>query len=88
MKNPGSALIITLMSTISELLTDYTSEQTKHYIHSVLKLDVSYAWRVKEKGVEEKVLVEDIEVGDQVVVFHWRKNSCGWNYNRGERYSR
>ena len=68
MKNPGSALIITLMSTISELLTDYTSEQTKHYIHSVLKLDVSYAWRVKEKGLEEKVLVEDIQVGDKVVV--------------------
>ncbi|MGE7714809.1 heavy metal translocating P-type ATPase [Priestia megaterium] len=73
MKNPGSALIITLMSTISELLTDYTSEQTKHYIHSVLKLDVSYAWRVKEKGVEEKVLVEDIQVGDKVVVFTGEK---------------
>jgi cation-transporting P-type ATPase C len=73
MKNPGSALIITLMSTISELLTDYTSEQTKHYIHSVLKLDISYAWTVKEKGVEEKVLVEKIQVGDQVVIFTGEK---------------
>lgn len=69
MRNPGSALIITLMSSISELLTEYTSQQTKQYIHSILELDTSYAWKVTAEGSEEKVLLDQINQGDQVVVF-------------------
>ncbi|TYR81889.1 cation-translocating P-type ATPase [Priestia megaterium] len=71
--NPGSALVITIMSTISELLTEYTSQQTKQHIHSVLELDTSYAWKVNAEGVEEKVALEKIQVGDQVVVFTGEK---------------
>ncbi|GAA3312442.1 hypothetical protein GCM10020331_000180 [Ectobacillus funiculus] len=72
--NPGSALVITIMSMISELLTEYTSEQTKQYIHSVLKLDTTYAWRVNEQRVEEKkVALENLQVGDIVVVFTGEK---------------
>ncbi|QGQ45696.1 heavy metal translocating P-type ATPase [Metabacillus sediminilitoris] len=71
--NPGSALVITIMSTISELLTEYTSQQTKQYIHSVLELDTCYAWKVNEEGIEEKVSLEEIQVGDRVVVFTGEK---------------
>ena len=53
--NPGSALVITMMSTISELLTEHTSQKTKEYIHSVMSLDTTYAWKVNEQGIEEKV---------------------------------
>ncbi|ANS52382.1 ATPase [Bacillus thuringiensis] len=73
LKNPGSALIITLMSTISELLTAYTSEKTKQYIHSVLELDIAYAWRLNEQQIEQKVRLEHIQVEDTVVVFTGEK---------------
>ena len=59
-KNPGSALVITIMSTISECLTEYTSEKTKEYIHSVLELDTKYAWKVNEQGIEEKVAIDQV----------------------------
>jgi manganese/zinc-transporting P-type ATPase C len=71
--NPGSALIITIMSTISEWLTEYTSEKTKEYIHSVLDLDTTYAWRINENAVEEKVELDQVQVGDKVVVFTGEK---------------
>ncbi|MCM3676652.1 cation-translocating P-type ATPase [Peribacillus simplex] len=71
--NPGSALVITMMSTISEWLTEYTSEKTKEYIHSVLELDTTYAWRVNEQGIEEKVAIDQVQVGDTVVVFTGEK---------------
>lgn len=71
--NPGSALVITIMSTISELLTEYTSQQTKQYIHSVLELDTPYAWKVNAQEIEEKVLLKEVQVGDQVVVFTGEK---------------
>ena len=71
--NPGSALVITMMSTISELLTEYTSEKTKEYIHSVMKLDTTYAWKVNEQGIEEKVSLDQVQIGDTVVVFSGEK---------------
>ena len=71
--NPGSALVITMMSTISELLTEYTSERTKEYIHSVMKLDTTYAWKVNEQGIEDKVSLDQVQTGDTVVVFSGEK---------------
>ena len=61
------------MSTISEWLTEYTSEKTKEYIHSVMELDTTYAWRVNEQGIEEKVAIDQVQVGDTVVVFSGEK---------------
>ena len=62
-----------MMSTISEWLTEYTSEKTKKYIHSVLELDTTYAWRVNEQGIEEKVTLDQVQMGDSVVVFTGEK---------------
>lgn len=72
-KNPGSALVITIMSTISELLTEYTSEKTKEYIHSIMNLDITYAWKVNENGVEEKVELSQVQQGDTIIVFTGEK---------------
>jgi manganese/zinc-transporting P-type ATPase C len=72
-QNPGSALVITIMSTISEWLTEYTSEKTKEYIHSVLELDITYAWKVNEQGIEEQVALDQVRVGDSIVVFTGEK---------------
>ena len=71
--NPGSALVITMMSTISERLSEYTSEKTKEYIHSIMELDTSYAWKVNEQGIEEKVELSQVQVGDTIVVFTGEK---------------
>ena len=71
--NPGSALVITMMSAISEQLSDYTSEKTKAYIHSVMELDTAYAWKVNEQGIEEKVALKELCVGDTVMVFTGEK---------------
>ena len=48
-------------------------EKTKEYIHSVLDLDTTYAWRVNEQGIEEKVALDQVQVGDTVVVFTGEK---------------
>lgn len=71
--NPGSALVITMMSTISELLTERTSQKTKEYIHSVMSLDTTYAWKVNEQGTEEKVDLDQVQIGDKVVIFSGEK---------------
>ena len=81
--NPGSALVITMMSTISEWLTEYTSEKTKEYIHSVLELDTTYAWKVNEQGIEEKVALDQVQVGDTVVVFTGEKIPVDGIVSRG-----
>ncbi|MCQ6276239.1 cation-translocating P-type ATPase [Bacillus sp. V3B] len=82
-RNPGSALIVTIMSTISEWLTDYTSKKTKEYIHSVLELATTYAWRLNEKAVEEKVALDQVQVGDTVVVFTGEKIPVDGMVSRG-----
>lgn len=72
-RNPGSALVIAIMSTISEWLTEYTSEKTKEYIHSVMKLDVPFAWKVTEQGEEEQVPIDQVQKGDVIVVYTGEK---------------
>ena len=67
--NPASALVITMMSTVSELLTQYTTEKTKNYIRSVLQLNTNYAWRVNNNGEEEKVEITKITVTDRIKVY-------------------
>ena len=71
--NPASALVITMMSTVSELLTECTTEQTKNYICSVLSLNTDYAWRINENGTEEKVDVKSVSVRDRIMVFPGEK---------------
>lgn len=73
LRNPGSALVIMMMSSISDLLTELTSQKTKDYIHSVMNLDTPFAWKVNEKGIEEKVELNQVQIGDTVVVFSGEK---------------
>jgi cation-transporting P-type ATPase C len=83
-KNPGSALVITIMSTISEWLTEYTSEKTKEYIHSILELDITYAWKVNEQGVEEKVALNQVQKGDFIVVYTGEKIPVDGTVSKGQ----
>jgi manganese/zinc-transporting P-type ATPase C len=71
--NPKSALIIYLMSTISEWLTDFTAYKTRNYVRDMLSVKTDSVWRVDELGHEVKVSVDQVKVGDQVVVFQGEK---------------
>ncbi|MDQ0242762.1 cation-transporting P-type ATPase C [Bacillus fengqiuensis] len=69
LKQPGSALIIYIMSTISEVLTDMTTVKTKSYLQSLLHLEAPYAWKVKMDKTVTKVAIEEIQVEDFVKVY-------------------
>lgn len=66
---PASALVITMMSAVSEILSQYTAQKTKNYISSVLQLNTNYAWRLNKDGIEEKVDIKEISVADQIKVY-------------------
>jgi cation-transporting P-type ATPase C len=72
---PGSGLVIIIMSSISELLTEYTAERTRNYVTNMLKLDVPFVWLVDEDGREKKVPIETIKPGDTISVFLGEKIS-------------
>ena len=65
---PASALIIYMMSNISELLTDLTSMKTKSHLQSLLKLETPYAWRVSEDEKVSKVAVDELKTNDIIKV--------------------
>ncbi|ETI66337.1 heavy metal translocating P-type ATPase [Neobacillus vireti] len=71
--NPKSALIIYLMSTISEWLTDFTAYKTRNYVRDMLSVKADYVWKVDHAGKEVKVSIDEITAGDQIVVFQGEK---------------
>ncbi|MBY0123766.1 cation-translocating P-type ATPase [Bacillus sp. S/N-304-OC-R1] len=71
--NPKSALIIYLMSTISEWLTEFTAYKTRNYVKEMLNVNVDSVWKVDESGNEVKVPIEQVKAGDHVAVFQGEK---------------
>lgn len=71
--SPSSALIIFGMSTISELLNEYTMQQTRGFVRDMMEVDTKFAWLITETGSEKKVSVEHIKPGDCVMVFQGEK---------------
>ncbi|PLR95526.1 HAD-IC family P-type ATPase [Bacillus sp. T33-2] len=71
--NPKSALIIYLMSTISEWLTDFTAYKTRNYVRDMLSVKADSVWKVDSSRREVKVPVDEIKAGDQVAVFQGEK---------------
>lgn len=70
---PGSAVIIYSMSTVSELLNEYTIKRTRGFVRDMMEVDAKTAWRLRADGSEERVPVEVIAVGDEVMVFQGEK---------------
>lgn len=71
--NPRSALVILFMSTLSEIITEMTAKRTSNYVRDMMNLDVSYVWKIDSKGNEKKVAIQDISVGDDIMVFEGEK---------------
>ena len=70
---PRSALVIYVMSAISEGLSEYTMNRTRSYVRNMMKIDASYAWLITESGQREKVKAETVRVGDRIMVFQGEK---------------
>ncbi|RBW68759.1 heavy metal translocating P-type ATPase [Bacillus taeanensis] len=73
--SPRSAMMIQIMSSISELLTQYTMYRTRRYVRDMLALDAPCAWLVNEDGNETKVVVDSLKPGDVIAVFEGEKVS-------------
>lgn len=71
--SPSSAFIIYVMTTISELLNEYTIEQTRGYVKGMMDVGVKNAWFITESGSEVKTPVDQIQKGDRVMVFQGNK---------------
>ena len=71
--SPSSALIIFGMSTVSELLNEYTIQQTRGFVRDMMEVDTKFAWYITDSGSEKKVPVEEIHPGDCVMVFQGDK---------------
>jgi cation-transporting P-type ATPase C len=72
---PSSALTIVILSSVGELLTEYTAKKTRNYITNMLKLDVPFVWLVEEDGRERKVHIATVKPGDIIAVFLGEKIS-------------
>ncbi len=71
--SPKSAFIIYFMSTISEILTEYTMNRTRGFVKEMMQVDTSDAWLVTENGQEIKVAADYVKKGDKIVVFQGEK---------------
>ncbi|AEB76293.1 heavy metal translocating P-type ATPase [Clostridium botulinum] len=71
----SSALTITLLSDIAELLTSYTMEKTRDSIKNMLELNEEYVWKQLNDQKVEKVKIEKVQKGDLVVI-HTGEKIC------------
>lgn len=60
---PESSLTLLALSNGAEMLTSYAAERARSHISGLLSLDQRYVWLVKD-GLESKVPVEQVQVGD------------------------
>ncbi|MGR9047493.1 heavy metal translocating P-type ATPase [Halobacillus faecis] len=74
--NPKSAIVILFMSTLSEIITDFTAHRTKNYVREMMNVDTPYVWKVDAQGDERKVSIDEISIGDQIAVFEGEKISA------------
>lgn len=70
---PQSAMVIYIMSSISEWLTEMTMSRTRGFVKNMMTLDTPYAWLITEQGQEVRVSSDQIRVGDTVIVFQGDK---------------
>jgi cation-transporting P-type ATPase C len=63
-----AALTIIGLADLAELLTAYTMDRTRHAIRDMLAVGEAYVWRLETDGREAQVPVEQVRVGDRIVV--------------------
>ncbi|MGD6818750.1 heavy metal translocating P-type ATPase [Metabacillus sp. 113a] len=71
--SPQSALVIYVMSSISEWLMDFTLNRTRGHIREMMEVKTPHAWLVTEDLQEIKVEADKVKAGDHVAVFQGEK---------------
>ena len=79
-----SALTIIWLADIAELLTAYTMRRTRRAIREMLSVGEEVVWRIREDETEECVGLEDLQVGDRIVVHSGEKISVDGPVDSGE----
>lgn len=70
-----SALMITLLSDVAELMTIYTMERTRDSIRGMLSLNEDFVWKVEEDGGIRRFPITQVLPGDRVLV-HTGEKIC------------
>ena len=71
---PESSLSLLALSNGAEMLTSYAAEKARSNISGLLDLNQPYVWLV-ENGVERKVPVQELKVGD-IIASHTGEKIC------------
>ena len=71
---PESSLSLLALSNGAEMLTSYAAEKARSNISGLLDLNQPYVWLV-ENGVERKVSVQELKVGD-IIASHTGEKIC------------
>ncbi len=70
-----SALTIIWLADLAELLTAYTMDRTRNAIRDMLSVGDEFAWLLQADGSERKVLLNEVQEADTVVV-HTGEKIC------------
>ncbi len=79
-----SAVTIIWLADIAELLTAYTMGRTRRAIREMLSVGEEIVWRVRDDGTEERVVLQDLEVDDRIMVHTGEKISVDGIVESGE----
>jgi cation-transporting P-type ATPase C len=79
-----SALTIIWLADIAELLTAYTMERTRRAIREMLSVGEEAVWRLRDDGIEERIALEEVQVGDRVIAHTGEKISVDGEAESGE----
>ncbi len=71
---PESSLSLLALSNGAEMLTSYAAEKARSHISGLLDLNQPYVWLV-DNGVERKVPVQELKVGD-IIAAHTGEKIC------------
>ena len=79
-----AALTIIGLADLAELLTVYTMDRTRKAIRDMLAVGEAYVWRLETDGREVQVPVEQVRIGDRIVVKTGEKISVDGVVDDGE----
>ncbi len=79
-----SALTIIWLADIAELLTAYTMGRTRRAIREMLSVGEDVVWQIADDGSERRVALDDLCVGDRIMVHTGEKVSVDGIVESGE----
>lgn len=81
--NELSALTITFLSELAELITAYSMDKTRKAIHNLLSVGEEYVWKVDDQGNAEKVSIKEIQPGENILIHTGEKISVDGRVLKG-----